>query len=132
MRDFSAGRDINVGGDVFIHDESIEVGKLLVNCTNEELIAERVHRKSVLSGERKRKLNRLVVAWVVSGLLLTAASVYLYLIGQTNLSSLLLGGGGIAIGLGSIKVMAEPNEFELRQQSTLKEIAYILRERGHR
>ena len=84
MRDFSAGRDINVEGDVFIHDESIEVGKLLVNCSNEELIEERTHRKSVLSGERKRKFNRLVFAWVVLGLLLTAVSVYLYFIGQTK------------------------------------------------
>ena len=132
MRDFSAGRDINVEGDVFIHDESIEIGKLFVNCSNEELIEERTHRKSVLSGERKRKFNRLVVAWVVLGLLLTAVSGYLYFIGQTNLSSFLLGGGGIAISLGSIKVMAEPNDFEIRQQSALKEIAYILRERGHR
>lgn len=130
MRDFKAGRDINVNGDVVIHDESTQVGKLLINCTNDELIEERSHRKSVLWGERKRKLSRLVMVWVVLGLMLTGVAIYLYYVGRSEFSSLVLGGGSIAIGLGSIKLFVEPNEFELRQQAALKEIAYILRERG--
>lgn len=132
MRDFKAGRDINVNGDVVINDDSTQIGKLLINCTDEELFHERAHRKSVLWGERKRKLSRLVVAWVFSGLLLTGGAIYLYSVGRTEFSSLLLGLGSIAIGLGSIKVFIEPNEFEQRQYSALKEIEYILRERGGR
>lgn len=130
MRDFKAGRDIHVNGDVVIHDESTQVGKLLINCTNEELIDERAHRKSVLRGERRRKLNRLVVAWVFSGLILSGLAIYFYLNGRSELSSLALGGGSIAIGLGSIKMFIEPNEFERRQIDALKEITYIMRERG--
>lgn len=130
MRDFKAGRDINVNGDVVIYDESTQVGKFLINCTNDELIEERSHRKSVLWGERKRKLSGLVMAWVFLGLMLTGGAIYLYYIGRSDFSSLVLGGGSIAIGLGSIKLFIEPNEFELRQQVALKEIAYILRERG--
>jgi hypothetical protein len=130
MRDFKAGGDINVNGNVVIHDESTQVGKFLINCTNDELIEERSHRTSVLWGERKRKLSRLVMVWVFLGLMLTGVAVYLYSIGRSEFSSLVLGGGSIAIGLGSIKLFVEPNEFELRQHAALKEIAYILRERG--
>lgn len=132
MRDFSAGRDINVNGDVVIHDESEQVGKLFINCSSEELLEERIHRKKVLWGERKRKLSRLVLAWVLAGVVLTAAAIYFYTVGKTEFSSLVLGVGGIAIGLGSIKLFIEPNEFEGRQYAALKEIDYILRERGHR
>ena len=51
MRDFTAGRDINVDGDVLIIDQSQEP-KLLAQCSNQELLDEETHRKSLLSRER--------------------------------------------------------------------------------
>lgn len=129
MRDFKAGRDINVGGDVHIHDESFQP-KLLILCSNEELFDERFHRKAVLSGERKRKLKRLAFAWLFSGIVLAAGALWFYVNGQSNLSSLLLGFGGLAVAFTSVKVFEQPTEFEQRQLAALKEIHHILRERG--
>jgi len=129
MRDFKAGRDINVGGDVHIHDESSHP-KLLVLCSNEELVDERVHRKAVLSGERKHKFKRLAFVWLVSGVVLAVGALWFYATGRSNFSSLLLGFGGLAIAFASVKVFEQPTEFEQRQLAALKEIHHILRERG--
>ncbi len=129
MRDFKAGRDINVEGDVHIVDNSVQP-KLLVVCTNEELFAERAHRDALLSQERKAKWKRLAVAWAVLGAILGLASLWFYLKGDTNLSSLILGLGGLAVGFASVKALERPNEFEERQIAALREIKMILRERG--
>jgi hypothetical protein len=55
MRDFKAGCDIHVGGDLHINDQSNK-SKLFIDCTDEELFAEREYRKKALSRERKRAL----------------------------------------------------------------------------
>jgi hypothetical protein len=60
MSDFNAGRDINVGGDVHISEQTNQ-SRLLVDCTNEELYIEQRYRKKLLSGERKRKVKRCAV-----------------------------------------------------------------------
>lgn len=129
MRDFNAGRDINVGGDIHIHDESSQP-KLLILCTNQELFDERAHRKEVLACERKQKFKRLVFFWLLSGVVLSALALWFYVTGNSNLSSLLLGFGGLAIAFASVKVFEQPTEFEQRQLAALKEIHHILRERG--
>lgn len=129
MRDFKAGGDINVGGDVYIHDESVQ-HKLLIHCTNEELRAERTHRIQVLSGERKHKWKRVGVAWLIVGGGLALTAIWLYLTGKEGLSSLVLGLGGVMLAFATIKVIDEPTEFERRQLAALTEISYLLRERG--
>jgi hypothetical protein len=130
MRDFNAGRDVNVSGDLVITDNSIQLGKPFVQCTNDELFSERIHRKSLLRGERKRKFQKVVLVWVVLGLALAAFSLVLFYKGKLESSALSLGFAGLAIGLAPIKLIIEPNEFEARQHGALKEIEYILRERG--
>jgi hypothetical protein len=62
MRDFRAGGDINVGGDVHIFDNSAQ-SKLLVQCSNEELFEERSHRANLLKQETKAKWKRLSMLW---------------------------------------------------------------------
>lgn len=101
MRDFKAGRDINVGGDVHIHDESSQP-KLLVLCSNKELFDERVYRKAVLSGERKLKFKHLAFFWLVSGVVLSAGALWFYANGQSNFSFLLLGFGSLAVAFASL------------------------------
>lgn len=129
MRDFKAGRDINVDGDVNIIDNSNQP-KFLTICTNEELIHERAHRKKLLSQERIEKWKRITLAWVGLAIVLGSTSVWFYYNGKKDLSSLILGLGGLAVGLASVKVLEKPNEFEQRQISALNEIHMILKERG--
>ena len=129
MRDFKAGRDINVEGDVYIHDESSQP-KLLIQCTNQELFDERIHRKYILANERKGKFKRLTFAWLVSGIVLSVGALWFYANNQDNFASMLLGLGGLAVAFASIKVFEQPTEFEQRQLIALQEIRHILRERG--
>ena len=70
------------------------------------------------------------MAWVVLAAMLGIASLWFYSQGNTNLSSLVLGLGGLAGCFASIKVFDEPNQFEQRQIAALNEIHMILRERG--
>src|SRR5579875_2450961 len=104
MRDFKAGRDINVDGDVHIIDNSNQP-KLLAVCTNEELIHERAHRNELLRHERKAKWKRLALTWVGIAIILGSASIWFYFDGKKDLSSLVLGLGGLAVGLASVKVL---------------------------
>lgn len=129
MRDFKAGRDINVDGDVHIVDNSNQP-KFLAVCTNDELIHERAHRNELLRHERKAKWKRLALAWVGIAIMLGSASIWFYFDGKKDLSSLVLGLGGLAVGLASVKVLEKPNNFEQRQIDALYEIRMILRERG--
>lgn len=129
MRDFTAGRDINVDGNVQIIDNSNQP-KFLTACTIEELVHERAHRKQLLRRERKAKWKRLALAWVGIVIMLGSASLWFYFDGKKELSSLVLGLGGLAVGLASVKVLEKPNDFEQRQIETLYEIRMILRERG--
>ena len=53
MRDVKTG-DISAGRDVVINDQS-DQPKLLVQCTNEELLEEEQHRRSILRKEESRQ-----------------------------------------------------------------------------
>lgn len=129
MRDFKAGRDIKVGGDIHIKSESPQP-KHLSMCTNEELIEELDHRRTLLSNERKRQWKSIAIMWLVCGVALSIVALWFYFKGDPNLSSMILGFGGLAVGFASIKVFEQPSVFEDRQLAALQEIKLILRERG--
>lgn len=129
MRDFKAGRDINVVGDVYIHDESTQP-KPLALCSNKELIAERVWRNKTLSDERNRKWKWLAICWLAVIFVLAGAAIRSYFQGDFQQMSLLLGLGAIGATLMTAKFLEKPTEFEQRQLDALKEIGYLLRERG--
>ncbi|KVC82466.1 hypothetical protein WL02_02105 [Burkholderia ubonensis] len=128
MRDFNVGGDIVAGGDVHIVDAS-EQPKFLVSCTTPELRAEREHRKALLSQEQWRKIKVIGLFWLVAGTCLAVSALYFYAIGNTNLASVLIGLGGLAMMAITVKVVDEPTEFEQRQLGALAEIRHILRER---
>lgn len=128
MRDFKAGGDIKIGGNVHIYDSS-DRPKFLDQCTNDELYEERIHRSRLLSKERKAKWRRLAIAWAVISLVLSAISLYEYIFGDKTLAGYIIGGGGIAMGLATLKVLDKPNEFEGHQMKALNDIRRILRER---
>jgi hypothetical protein len=129
MRDFRAGGDINVGGDVHIIDNSAQ-HKLLIQCSNDELFDEREFRSRALKQETKEKWKRIATAWVGIAVVSCGVSLYLYITGDSTLAGLVLGGAGVAASLASVKVLENPNEFEARQMAALNEIRMILKERG--
>ena len=132
MRDISPGRDLNVHGDLNINDQPSHQYKLLIHCSNDELIAEEVHRRDVLNGERngkRRVLFRLL--GLAAGALLVAV-LYFYMKGNMNFVTMALGAGSFVASLAAFKGYDTPNEFELRQIAALREIHNLLRERGAR
>jgi hypothetical protein len=129
MRDFRAGGNINVVGDVNIIDNSEQL-KLLVQCTNDELFEERKHRTNLLKNEKKRKYKKSGIFFISVIIISILVSIGIYLAGNSDLASFVLGGGGLVASAASIKISTNPSEFEMRQAAALNEIRMILRERG--
>ncbi|WP_413665447.1 hypothetical protein ACG1BZ_09740 [Microbulbifer sp. CNSA002] len=128
MRDFNSG-DIN--GDVVINDNSNE-HKLLIHCSNEELIHEERHRQEVLEKERSRKNGAFLKFILFSATLCVAAYVWYQFNGGHSIASTLLGAVGAITGFSTFAQSDQTTEFEQRQLAALKEIHMILRERGVR
>lgn len=131
MRDVNAGRDINIDGDFVINDNSQQY-KLLIHCTNEELLTEEPHRLQQLKEEQKSKLNRFVGFIAFASTLAFVAGVWFWFQGKVDLFSLVTGGAAFMVGLASLKIYEHPTAFEQRQLSALSEINMLLRERGVR
>jgi hypothetical protein len=131
MRDFKAGRDINVGGDVHINDQSNQP-KLLALCTNEELFDEEQHRRKLLSDEKIGKLKGgfllVLFAWAACGIY----ALWNHWQGNSNLGSFYALMATMFWTSFNIYIYQKPNEFEQRQMNTLKEITMLLRERDAR
>ena len=129
MRDFNVGNNLDVKGDLHINDNSNQ-SKLLIDCSNDELLDERNHRKDLLSSERKSKWKRMAIVWLGAGCILGIIAIWFYFQDKPNLSSLVLGIGGLLVAFASVKIFEHPTEFEARQVHALNEIRLILRERG--
>ncbi len=128
MRDIHVGKDINVGGDLVINDQSQKF-KLLIHCTNEELLEEEKYRQANLADERATKFNEFIVLIAVTACLIFGAGIWQWFQGKMDLYSLITGGAGFMVGLASLKLYERPTVFEQRQMAALEEIHMLLRER---
>ncbi len=129
MCDFKAGHDIHIEGDVYINDQSHQPISL-VQCTNEELYAQRQYRKQRLAREKKRKIKRWAVLFLCGEVVLCGVALWYHMLGNTTLSSLLLGLGSIFLGLVALQyVVVEQNDLQQAHINALREIDLILRER---
>lgn len=130
MRDFNSG---DIHGDVNINDNSNSSEyKLLINCSNEELVQEEAHRQDLLEDERSRRRG---ITWKflgTSALLLLVAAGWFYIKGAMDAVSFIIGGAGVLVGVATLQKSDKPTAFELRQVATINEIRTLLRERGFR
>ncbi|MFI8572411.1 hypothetical protein ACIGEO_12925 [Stenotrophomonas bentonitica] len=126
MRDIKAGRDIRVQGDLNVTSNRVT---RICDLDDDGLIAEKVHRKELLAEETRSKWKRISFAWLGFVVIIIAVAMYLRFTGEPELGNLVLSVGGVVATLSSLKYMVTPNEFEARQQATLKEIKTMLRER---
>lgn len=131
MRDINAGRDIKVDGDFVVNDNSQQY-KLLIHCSNEELLAEEPSRRQQLKDERKAKLNKFLAFIAVAATLIFVSGVWQWFNGKMDAFALITGAAGFMVGLASLKVFERQTEFEQRQIAALNEINMLLRERGVR
>ncbi|MFA5353404.1 MAG: hypothetical protein WC291_04180 [Thermodesulfovibrionales bacterium] len=130
MRDFNNGGDMNVNGDIVINDHSQNtVGKLLVNCTNEELFQERPFRQENLRLERNRKIKGGLPLLAFAVVLFIASAVWGQIAGKSDFVAFVLGIGALVVSFATVKGVMEPNAFEIQEQNVIKEINMILRSR---
>ena len=134
MRDFTAGRDINVGRDLYIQEEANQLYKPLAQCTNEELYPERDHRKMLLRKENKRKLLTGVYLTLGAEVLVCAAGLWFYIHPSQlfpGLHTIIFSAGAILVPCGILRLVFEhPSPFEQTLKAELQEINILLRKRG--
>ncbi|WP_394293999.1 hypothetical protein [Aeromonas rivipollensis] len=130
MRDINNGGDINVNGDLVINDHSQNtVGKLLINCTNEELFQERPFRQENLRLERNRKMKRGALLLSFAVILFIISAVWGYIAGKSDFATLALNIGALVVGFATVKGVMEPNNFEIQEQNAINLINMILKSR---
>lgn len=129
MRDFNNGGDLNVSGDLIVGDRSENIGKLLVNCTNEELLQERPFRKENLRLERNRKLKAVIPILGTAVIMFIGSALWSTFNGKSDMASVFLGIGSLIVGYAALKGVAEPNDFEHQEREALREIRLILKSR---
>lgn len=129
MRDFNNDGQINVHGDFNIADNSHTEHKLLINCTNEELLRDRPFRQENIRLEQDRKVKRLKPLYALSIFLFVTAAAWATINGKPDLAQFLIGGASLFLGYQSLKATVEPNAFQIEEQDAINEASKLLKQR---
>ena len=129
MQDFNNNGQINVQGDFNVTDNSHNQHKLLIYCSNEELLEERPFRQENIRLEQARKIKRLRPLYVLCVLLFASAAAWATINGKGDLASFLMGAGGLFVGFQTLKATIEPNGFQIEEQNAVNEINKLLKQR---
>ena len=129
MRDFNNDGQININGDFNLTDNSQNEHKLYINCSVEELRADRPYRTENIKIEQRKKVSRLMPLYGLALTLIFAAAIWAMLQGKSDLVTILVGGAGVFIGYKSLEATFEPNSFQIEEQDAVNEITKILKQR---
>ena len=129
MRDFNNDGQININGDFNLADNSQNEHKLYINCSIEELRADRPFRAENIKIEQRKKINRLMPLYGMALILVFVAAIWAMLQGKSDLVTILVGGAGVFIGYKSLEATFEPNSFQTEEQDAVYEITKILKQR---
>lgn len=110
-------------------DASLE--PLLQHCSTADLLIEEPYRKYKLAQERRFKLLQLVGVALIAAMIFCTGLWYWRQEGITDLS-VILTVFGFMLGVASLKRHEMPSEVEEMQLYALREIDWLLRERGLR
>ena len=129
MRDFKNDGEMNVYGDFNLTDNSSNEHKLLIHCSNEELLSERPFRQGNIKLEQKRKIKRLKPFYGLTVAVFIACAIWASVKGEPDIVTLILGIGTLILGYQSLKATLEPNSFQTEEQNAVDEITKILKQR---
>lgn len=127
MRDFNNEGSINVNGNFNVGDN--QQHKLLLHCSNEELLSERPFRKENIKIEQRKKIKRLLPFYGLSVVLLFTCAIWAMIKGNADLIAILMGLASVFTGILSIKATLEPNAFQIGEQNAVDEINTLLKQR---
>lgn len=130
MRDFNNNGQINIQqGSVSISDNYTENYKLLIHCSNEELISERPYRIGNIELEQKRKIKKLIPMYFICACMLIATIYYIYFTQDKEIPSLIFGAGSFIVGYRALIETTAMNEFQREEQEAINEIDKLLKQR---
>ena len=129
MRDFNNDGQINVHGDFNVADISHNENKLLIHCSNAELLQERPFRQENIRLEQAKKVGRLKPLYALSVILFLAAAGWATFNSKPDLATFIIGGASLFLAYQSLKATVEPNAFQTEEQNAVIEIGKLLKQR---
>jgi hypothetical protein len=112
-----------------IHDEFIN--KPFDKCSDDELTFDREHRRGLIEEESKSRMINALKLLGGSGFFALAIFIWYKINGGADLFMLPIGFATVVLPvLVAVKLMDGKSEFVLRQENTIREIGYRLKERG--
>lgn len=130
MQDVNAVKNLDVLAD-FPGTDTAPLEPLLRHCSTADLLIEAPYRRYKLAKERRLKLLRLIVTAGIAAAIFCAGLWYWRRDGITDLA-VVLTVFGFMLGVASLKRHDMPTEVEEMQLYALREIDWLLRERGLR
>jgi hypothetical protein len=129
LQNFNNDGQINVQGDFNVTDNSHNQHKLLIHCSNEELLEERPFRQENIRLEQARKVKRLRPFYIICVLLFVGAAAWTTINGKADLATFIMGAGSLFVGFQTLKATIEPNGFQIEEQDAVNEISKLLKQR---
>lgn len=130
MHNFNNNGKINIQeGNINIYDNSSEIYKLLIHCSNEELLNEKPFRIENIKLEQKRKIKRLIPMYIIFICTLTAAIYYIIFTGNKDIVSLIFAAASFLTGYSSLAETISHNEFQRGERDAIDEINRLLKQR---
>jgi hypothetical protein len=115
-----------VHGNFNVSDNYTGEYKLLIHCSNDELLRERPHRIGNIKLEQKRKKRGLFPLYVLSICTVIIAICLWVITSNYSIPSFML---AILSCVLSLMTTIQPNSFQLEEQRAILEINKILRQR---
>lgn len=126
MRDFKAGRDIKILGDVNITDGA----KPLSEWDTPTLQAELVHRRKIARRELFRRLKFTGISFLVAIIGGVGIAIWYHVTGRFELATFIVAALAVLLPAGlAFGSLANFTEVERRQKQITKEIKLVLMER---
>ncbi|MDP3008206.1 MAG: hypothetical protein Q8N30_03945 [Methylococcales bacterium] len=129
MRDFNNKGRLHIEGDFNINDASNNDYKLLINCTNDELLHEKIFRNENLKNEFKEKIRSFLPIYVLFTVLVLLFALCAFLYGMSDLFTFIFGASSVLTSSLSVYLTFEKNEFEIQETIAIKSIDLILKSR---
>lgn len=130
MRDFNNSGQINVQqGSINISDNSSGNYKLLIYCSNEELLEEKPYRTENIKLEQKQKYKKLIPVYIIFICMLAFTVYHIFFTKDKEMIALILGAGSFFVGYRSLMETITHNEFQREEQEAINEIDKLLKQR---
>jgi len=130
MRDFNNSGQINIQeGNINISDNHTENYKLLIHCSNAELMNERPFRVENIKLEQRRKVKKLIPMYFICACMFVATIYYIYFTQDKEIPSLIWGAGSFIVGYRALIATTSKNEFQREEQEAIDEIDKLLKQR---